>query len=56
MKIDLLIVNASEFSPPLVAKLSSDLNIKPSFMFIRCPGANFKFNIGEFEGVRTIMK
>ena len=55
-KIDLLIVKASEFCPRLVQKLSNDLNIKPSFMFMRCPGLNFKYNIGEFDGVRTIMK
>ena len=56
MKIDLLLVHYKEFSPRLVAKLSDDLDIKPSFMFIRCPGENFKYNIGEFQGVRTIMQ
>jgi hypothetical protein len=56
VKIDLLLVTAEEFNPRLVAKLSEDLNIKAEFMFIRCPGDNFKYNIGEFEGVRTIMR
>jgi hypothetical protein len=56
MKIDLLLVHYKEFSPRLVAKLSEDLDIKPSFMFIRCPGEHFKYNIGEFQGVRSIMQ
>lgn len=56
MKIDLLIVYAEGFTPQVVASLSHSLNISPSFMFIRCPGKNFPYNIGEFEGIRTIMK
>lgn len=56
MRIDLLLVKADEFNPQLVEQLSLDLNILPSFMFIRCPGAEFKYGIGEFKGVRTIMQ
>jgi hypothetical protein len=55
-KVDLLLVQADEFCPAVVAQLSKDLNIQPSFMFIRCPGHRFPYNIGEFEGVRTIMQ
>lgn len=55
-KIDILLVCAEEFNPDLVLKLSKDLNILPSFMFIRCPGEGFRYNIGEFGGVRTIMQ
>jgi hypothetical protein len=54
--VDLLLVQAEEFSPELVMKLSADLHIQPSFMFIRCPGDNFPYNIGDFRGVRTIMQ
>eukprot|EP01041_Mallomonas_annulata_P000905 gene905-1754_t len=56
MKIDLLLVEAEEFNPQLVKFLSKELKIQTSFMFIRCPGEGFPFNIGEFDGVRTIMK
>jgi hypothetical protein len=56
IKIDLLLVESEEFSPSLVAKLSSDTGILPSFMFIRCPGRSFKYNIGEFDGMRTVMR
>ncbi len=56
IKIDLLFVESDEFSPELVAKLSADTGILPSFMFIRCPGKSFKCNIGEFDGLRTIMR
>lgn len=56
MKIDLLIVEAEGFTPRVVKKLSEDLKIPLSFMFIRCPGKKFKTNLGEFGGVRTIMK
>jgi len=55
-KIDILLVRADAFTPDLVMKLSVDLNILPSFMFIRCPGEGFNYNIGEFSGVRTIMQ
>jgi hypothetical protein len=55
-KVDLLLVQADEFCPALVAQLSRDLNIQQSFMFIRCPGSRFPYNIGEFDGVRTIMQ
>ena len=56
MKVDLLLVAAEEFNPKLVRHLSKELGIQQSFMFIRCPGSGFAFNIGEFDGVRTIMK
>ena len=56
MKIDLLLIQADEFNPRLVKKLSDQLSIPPSSMFIRCPGANFKYSLGEFDGVRTIMQ
>lgn len=56
MKLDLLLIHYQEFSPELVLKLSEDLNIKPSFMFIRCPNERFPYHLGQFEGVRTIMK
>jgi hypothetical protein len=56
MKIDLLIIEAEGFTPRVVKKLSEDLKIPPSFMFIRCPGNTFRYNIGEYGGVRTIMK
>lgn len=55
-KIDLLIVEADEFSPRLVRQLSHDLQILPSFMFVRCPGSGLRYNLGEFGGVRTIMQ
>ena len=56
IQVDLLLVQAEEFSPELVMQLSLDLKIQPSFMFIRCPGVNFPYNIGDFRGVRTIMQ
>ena len=57
MKVDLLLINTTaEFCPQLVKYLSNELAIQTSFMFIRCPGENFPFNIGEFVGIRTIMK
>ncbi len=56
MKIDLLLVNAEEFCPRVVQELSKDLGIPASFMFIRCPGSTFRYNIGSFGGVRTIMQ
>ena len=34
-KVDLLLVESDEFCPALVAQLSRDLGIQPSFMFIR---------------------
>ena len=56
MKIDLLIVEAEKgFTPQLVQYISNEIDIPTSFMFIRCPGKKFPFNIGEFDGVRTIM-
>ena len=55
-KVDLLLVQADDFSPELVMQLSIDLKIQPSFMFIRCPGKNFPYNIGDFRGIRTIMQ
>jgi hypothetical protein len=51
-----LIVEAEEFNPNLIAMLATDLKILPSFMFIRCPGKSFKYNIAEYEGIRTIMR
>lgn len=56
MKVDLLMIEADEFTPALVRYLSEELHIQPSFMFIRCPSDAFPCNIGEFEGVRTIMR
>ena len=56
MKIDLMIVEAvNGFTPQLVRYISNETDIPISFMFIRCPGKKFPFNIGEFDGVRTIM-
>jgi len=56
IKMDLLLVEAEEFNPNLIAMLAKDLKILPSFMFIRCPGKSFKYNIAEYEGIRTIMR
>lgn len=56
MKVDTLIIHADCFCPSLVRHMSMELSIHPSFMFIRCPGKNFAYNIGEFDGVRTIMR
>lgn len=56
IKMDLLLVEADEFSPQLISKLSADLKISCSFFFIRCPGKKFRHNIGEYDGVRTIMR
>ena len=55
-QVDLLLIESEEFSPELVMQLSLDLKIQPSFMFIRCPGENFSYNLGDFRGVRTIMQ
>ena len=55
-QVDLLLIESEEFSPELVMQLSLDLKIQPSFMFIRCPGENFPYNLGDFRGVRTIMQ
>ena len=41
-KVDLLLVESDEFCPALVAQLSRDLGIQPSFMFIRW-SATFPF-------------
>ena len=56
LQVDLLLVETEEFSPELVMQLSLDLKIQTSFMFIRCPGENFPYNLGDFRGVRTIMQ
>jgi hypothetical protein len=39
----------------MIAELSEDLKIQPSFMFISCPGPNFPYNVAELGGVRIIM-
>ena len=56
IKIDLLLIMSEEFNPKLVKTLAKELDIPPSFMFIRCPGRKHYYHVGEFEGVRTIMK
>jgi len=57
MKIDLLLVECDQgFCPQIVRLLSNDLKVSTSFMFMRCPGSSFPYNIAEFDGVRTIMQ
>ena len=57
MKVDVLLVSSDlGFTPRVVKHISDEIDIPMSFMFIRCPGENFKFNLGEFQGVRSIMQ
>ena len=57
MKVDVLLVSSDlGFTPRVVKLISEEMDIPMSFMFIRCPGENFKFNMGEFQGVRSIMQ
>ena len=53
MKFDFLGVRG-EFCPELVGLISDELNVPRHFMFISCPGFNFKHNISSFGGLRTI--
>jgi len=54
IQIDLLLIKG-KFSPEMVAALSEDLRIHPSYMFICCPGPKFPFSVAELGGVRIIM-
>ena len=56
MKVDLLLIEADEFTPRLVKYLSKELNIPPSFMYMRCPGPYFPHSIAEFDNVRIILQ
>lgn len=57
MKVDVLLVSSDlGFNPRVVKLISEGMDIPTSFMFIRCPGENFQFNMGEFQGIRTIMQ
>ncbi|KAL0094978.1 amino acid permease-domain-containing protein [Phycomyces blakesleeanus] len=54
IQIDLVFVQGT-FDPATVDAISRQLDIPKSFMFISCPGKEFEFNFGDFEGVRIIM-
>ncbi|KAG0165359.1 hypothetical protein DFQ30_008560 [Apophysomyces sp. BC1015] len=44
-----------KFDPATVDAVSHQLDIPKSFMFMTCPGKDFPYRFGDFEGVRIIM-
>jgi hypothetical protein len=55
IKIDLVLIRGT-FNPEMVRAISVHFKVSLSFMFIQCPAKDFPYNIGEFGGVRTIMR
>lgn len=55
IKIDLVLIQGS-FNPDTVRMISNLFRVPLSYMFIQCPAKDFPYNIGEFGGVRTIMR
>eukprot|EP01135_Chromosphaera_perkinsii_P004756 Nk52_evm28s295 gene=Nk52_evmTU28s295 len=53
MKFDFVGIRG-EFCPEMVNVISKELNCPNHFMFISCPGYNFKHNISSYGGLRTI--
>ncbi|RHZ89733.1 hypothetical protein Glove_11g36 [Diversispora epigaea] len=54
IQIDLMFIQG-KFDPETVEAISIHLKIPKSLMFISCPGEKFRYKIGEFGGIRTIM-
>ncbi|CAO3613915.1 unnamed protein product [Cunninghamella blakesleeana] len=54
IQIDLIFIQG-EFNPTMVDKISHQLNIPKTFMFIACPGPTSYYNIRDYDGVRIIM-
>ncbi|KAI9599122.1 amino acid permease-domain-containing protein [Syncephalis fuscata] len=52
--IDLVLVHG-KFNPENIEKISDQLNIPKSLMFMSCPGPHFPYGIEELNGVRIIM-
>eukprot|EP01130_Rhizamoeba_saxonica_P017372 TRINITY_DN8402_c0_g1_i1.p1 TRINITY_DN8402_c0_g1~~TRINITY_DN8402_c0_g1_i1.p1 ORF type:complete len:655 (-),score=104.01 TRINITY_DN8402_c0_g1_i1:50-2014(-) len=53
MRIDLVLVHG-QFSPNFVEYISHKTGVELNFMFIACPGNEFRHDIGDFGGVRLI--
>ncbi|KAI8343476.1 amino acid permease-domain-containing protein [Chlamydoabsidia padenii] len=54
IQLDLIFIQGT-FDPAMVDAISEQLQVPRSFMFIGCPGPNFKHAIGDFDGIRIIM-
>jgi amino acid transporter len=54
IQIDLHLIKGT-FEPDIIPQLSAQFKVPPNFMFMRCPGQEFKHKIGDFGGVRMIM-
>ncbi|KAI8384770.1 amino acid permease-domain-containing protein [Radiomyces spectabilis] len=54
IQVDLVFIQG-QFDPATVDAVSRQLEIPKSLMFMSCPGKDFKYSLGEFEGVRIIM-
>jgi len=55
IKIDLVLVHGV-FCPEMARMLSAQFKVPLSYMFIQCPTKDFPYSIGDFGGVRTIMR
>ncbi|ORX54474.1 hypothetical protein DM01DRAFT_1305080 [Hesseltinella vesiculosa] len=54
IQLDLVFIQG-QFNPDTIGRISRQLNIDKTFMFISCPGPDFPYTIGELDGVRIIM-
>ena len=54
MTINLILVEGT-LTPQSLDKLSEDLGVPKSLMFMSCPGETFAYSMGELGGVRIIM-
>ncbi|KAI8070678.1 amino acid permease-domain-containing protein [Gongronella butleri] len=54
IQLDLVFIQG-KFDPPTIDRISRQLNIEKTFMFISTPGPKFPYTIGDLGGVRIIM-
>jgi len=54
IQIDLHLMQG-HFCPEVIPYVSESLKVGANFMYVRCPGPNFRYSIGSFKGVRIIM-
>lgn len=50
-----LVVYEGSFGPPIIDKISRELNVEKNYMFIGAPGERFPHELGELGGVRLII-
>lgn len=53
MVMDLVLVQGN-FTPSVVAQVSTRLGVPRNFMFMVCPGERFPYDLGDFGGIRII--